>query len=472
MCEEIDKILNRKSGFRYSAIDASTQVRLLRLSPDRGRAREMEYILETVDLSDLSRIEYTALSYTWGHATCIDDIHEITIDGQPFFVRRNLFDFLSTALGKGKSDLLFIDAICINQLDSAERQAQVREMARVYRRASTVLAWLGIPEVDRERDDVRALSRANGSREGCADWTAAQWAGFRYLSYHPLLDACKLEVWCWYFTFPLSLFAGASSAQTALPELRFSKGGLPRTVVDGVSLSCNPAARIINHRTRLVLRPINDPLAQGTAIGTLDEMTLGLTRPYMKGETYQSQVPDLIHEVIRKFGGLQCSDPRDKLYGFLGILKDSSRAKVNPDYTKDINYAYRQALKIGLEEIGGEYWTWPYARRADNTYAICLAYYCDVREAFGMGDDESMSMWRDVVSELRCQTHITNPMADVERQHPLGWYDPDIKVYPDFEKMFQASLPHNYEVGPSRKFHEKRRRIIDRVCQRKLFPHR
>jgi hypothetical protein len=39
---------------------------------------------------------------------------------------------------------LWVDAICINQKDDAERNAQVKRMADIYNRASNVCVWLGV----------------------------------------------------------------------------------------------------------------------------------------------------------------------------------------------------------------------------------------------------------------------------------------------------------------------------------------
>ncbi|KAI2601826.1 HET-domain-containing protein [Hypoxylon sp. NC1633] len=505
MDADIDKLLNRKSGFRYTTIDAPTQVRLLRLTPHRTHTQALDYTLETHNLSDLQHMNYVALSYTWGRATTLADVRPITIDSQPFFVRRNLFDFLATALDKSRARThdepppLFVDAICINQLDAAERRAQVREMAHVYRRAGTVVAWLGIPDSARERDDVRALASGNGGGDSAgggrsgtptldcaACWTRAMWAGFTYLSYHvywrrvwivqEVLLARRLEVWCAAYTFPLSLFAGAgagvwSAAGVAGPRTGFSAEGRPRAVVDDVSRACSPAERIVAHRTRHVLRPVADPLEMGTAVGTMEEMTAGLTRPYMQVQTYQSHVPDLIHEIIHKFGSLGCSDPRDKLYGFLGVLKDSSRARVNPDYARGVDFAYRQALKIGLEEIRGEHWAVD-LRRSDRIYKTCLAYYCDVRDAFGMDDGESRQILRDVVGEFRSQSPAMDLPTVGEWRDPLLWNGSDVEAFPDFVKMLRIARPDDEETKLAWRFHESRHRILEKLSIRKLFPHR
>ncbi|KAL7621637.1 hypothetical protein AAE478_008964 [Parahypoxylon ruwenzoriense] len=462
MDDDLDKILNREHGFKYPPIDPAVQIRLLRIYP-LVPCRRRQYSLGVFSLSELSSTRYRALSYTWGRATAAEDVRMVSIDGQSFFVRRNLSNFLNTVAGKGESGLFFIDAICINQLDGAERRSQVREMARVYRNASAVVAWLGIPGSEQLRDDVRALSQTRGTRN-CADWTAQQWNGFRYLSYRPywsrvwivqeVLLAPRMAVWCGYFVFPLSLFAGVSSVTSLSPEVRFGEDGRPRTVVDAISRSCSPAEKIITHRTRQVLRPVRDPLAQGVIVGTLEEMTAGLTRRYAVAETYQSQVPDLIYEVVRKFGMLGCSDPRDKLYGFLGILKESSRAKVNPDYTKNVSDAYRQALKIGLEEISDEFSMVGDVNRTSEMEKESLAYYCDVRDAFGIADGESMEILKGVAAELRLQAQLTDPMVEVGWHRHLTSND---SIFVNLEKLIDVKPTREGQIelhntGMSKRF--------------------
>ncbi|KAI0599489.1 hypothetical protein F4775DRAFT_591279 [Biscogniauxia sp. FL1348] len=78
---------------------------------------------------------------------------------------------------------------------------------------------------------------------------------------------------------------------------------------------------VVSHRIRQDLRPGTDVLAQGTAVA------------------------------VRKFGSLRCSDTRDNLYGFLGIVNEYARARAKADHTQDVRFALYQALKMGIHEI-------------------------------------------------------------------------------------------------------------------------
>jgi hypothetical protein len=62
--------------------------------------------------------EYEALSYSWGYPTHND---EIEIDGQHFPVTENLRLALQHLRRKNEARILWVDAICINQMDMYEK---------------------------------------------------------------------------------------------------------------------------------------------------------------------------------------------------------------------------------------------------------------------------------------------------------------------------------------------------------------
>lgn len=58
-------------------------------------------------------------------------------------VTQNLFVALAHFRQMTRPIELWVDALCINQHDIPERNAQVQLMGAIYRRASAVLMWLG-----------------------------------------------------------------------------------------------------------------------------------------------------------------------------------------------------------------------------------------------------------------------------------------------------------------------------------------
>lgn len=89
-----------------------------------------------------SIIEYHALSYVWGDPKITE---LIILDGVDFHVTTNLAAALKvfSESEETASNPLWIDALCINQGDIAERSIQVAKMTEIYQRAKEVFVWLG-----------------------------------------------------------------------------------------------------------------------------------------------------------------------------------------------------------------------------------------------------------------------------------------------------------------------------------------
>jgi hypothetical protein len=130
----------------YSPLVSAHHIRLLKLGRDRHG--EVNASLQVVDLD--SGPEYTALSYTWGAPRWEDEgeewivpSHSVLINGHTFVIGLNLRNALNHLHGVLAGRAIWIDAICINQRDVAERNAQVALMNRVYEQARDVVVWLG-----------------------------------------------------------------------------------------------------------------------------------------------------------------------------------------------------------------------------------------------------------------------------------------------------------------------------------------
>lgn len=119
----------------YEQLDGEGQIRLLKISQELTEGR-IDCQLVTADLRSC---QYVVLSYRWGTAPVT---HEILLNGHTFNVRPNLWEFLDV-IRKQEGVALWIDALCINQTDLNERNAQVGIMGDIFRSAGMVVNWLG-----------------------------------------------------------------------------------------------------------------------------------------------------------------------------------------------------------------------------------------------------------------------------------------------------------------------------------------
>ncbi|KAH7018831.1 heterokaryon incompatibility protein-domain-containing protein [Ilyonectria destructans] len=99
--------------------------------------------------------QYTAVSYTWGDDTPSQIIY---LDGLIFSVRLNLWSclhYVGRHAQRASVEYLWVDAICINQTDTTERNAQISLMDETYKHASFVSVWLGlIPLPEHPKDQM------------------------------------------------------------------------------------------------------------------------------------------------------------------------------------------------------------------------------------------------------------------------------------------------------------------------------
>ena len=123
--------------FKYQRLDpVRKEIRLLHiknLKPDGV----IECCLTHVSL--VEQPVYEALSYCWG-----DEYpkKQIRLNGFLVDIRPNLYSALWHIASNGHN-ILWVDALCINQDDLGERADQIQHMKYIYYKAREVFAWLG-----------------------------------------------------------------------------------------------------------------------------------------------------------------------------------------------------------------------------------------------------------------------------------------------------------------------------------------
>ncbi|CAJ2505998.1 Uu.00g001280.m01.CDS01 [Anthostomella pinea] len=95
------------------------------------------------------RTEYEALSYAWGEPVYS---HSLVVDDTVYPITETLYWALQHLRDKKTSRYLWIDAICIDQYDLAERSLQVGNMLVIYKKAHRVVVWLGV--IGTSSDDI------------------------------------------------------------------------------------------------------------------------------------------------------------------------------------------------------------------------------------------------------------------------------------------------------------------------------
>ena len=129
----------------YTKLPSDRHIRLISLASDTV---SVQYILRCSFVEqDIREVipwaGYNALSYVWGASP---ERVTISCDGHMTFITRNLYNALQQIWEGNPKQVLWADALCINQDDDEEKGYQVSMMGDIYKTATTVLIWLGDDE--------------------------------------------------------------------------------------------------------------------------------------------------------------------------------------------------------------------------------------------------------------------------------------------------------------------------------------
>ncbi|KAK8132795.1 HET-domain-containing protein [Apiospora kogelbergensis] len=138
----------------YTDLLEPDAIRLLELYPGPMRAIPLmgSLIVTTLSACEADLINrYTALSYVWGSVPTAPsedagaEAHTVTLAGgsAKLTITANLNAALKDIRHTSEVMTVWVDAVCINQADAAERSRQVELMRGIYGHASSTIIYLG-----------------------------------------------------------------------------------------------------------------------------------------------------------------------------------------------------------------------------------------------------------------------------------------------------------------------------------------
>ncbi|KAI1427448.1 heterokaryon incompatibility protein-domain-containing protein [Xylaria sp. FL1777] len=152
---------SRSSQYLYPQLDLDAKtIRLLELSPAEFSVLPIH--CQLVEKKLTPSISYKALSYSWKNEDATPDV-AVFCNSKPIYVSANLHAALRRLRAPDEVVRIWVDAICINQQDHAERAYQVGMMRDIYQNSSEVLIWLGESGLD---DDMGDWIWENESADG------------------------------------------------------------------------------------------------------------------------------------------------------------------------------------------------------------------------------------------------------------------------------------------------------------------
>lgn len=133
-----------QENYHYVPITGARSIRVIYLEPASDLSAPIKCSLKAVSLNDYPQwhAHYTALSYTWGGQ---NPSYEVNCGGKSLLITQNCDAAIRHLRDKQQVQVLWIDAICIDQSKEAtrERSNQVALMGEIYKSAAKVVVWLG-----------------------------------------------------------------------------------------------------------------------------------------------------------------------------------------------------------------------------------------------------------------------------------------------------------------------------------------
>ena len=277
---------------------------------------------------------YEALSYFWGTADNEEDIH-ITDPASThktpacLKIRKNLAAALRHLRYPDRPRTLWIDAICINQADMEERGRQVKRMSQIYPLSQNVLIWLGFESED-SKHALETLEYFSKQVE--------------YVISHEWGDAPNAQEHDWWrdgFALPYDEKTW-KSILSLLHRPWFERVWVLQEALscDRVVLQCgrDTISWVHVRKALLVLRQKSSILPLGIR-DRLFTYARGLMAPPLAS----------CEHLFLWTRNQQCLDPRDKVYGILGLLDPRIVAKIEVNYSTPAWKTYAQLVLAEME---------------------------------------------------------------------------------------------------------------------------
>jgi hypothetical protein len=446
----------------------NSEIRLLQIHIDKeDDDDEIHCSLYVCDFRDA---EFFALSYVWGDPTLTTRIH---VNGHDFAATNNLVAYLRNARNffrkEGdctRSDPLWIDAICINQSDIPERNREVKRMDAVYKSAIMVAGWLGPSDESSSRALACARDIFQPLKKHMMDPNPNAWLRDSEVPMQ-LRDAISRKdtdqglgnkVW--------------NSLSALLDRTYWHRVWVVQELALGrtVALYCGDDWITLDN---LIL--ISHWLGQIVGTGAPEAFDIGLWSSISSRLGYSSlkfrplerifnfRVGNVGRlgsaggfDVVSLFRGYGATDPRDNIYGLLGLVNleiepdyspSNSAAQVYEDYTVSwikrysslniLHMAYlRKTDEVRVQNLPS--WT------PDWSSNIAASYSWPGEE-----DDIKVTgdtTWSIVDHKLRCSAHLGAPIIGTTRIP--RWEDS--KAIIDLIEM--ESEPEHLEANPLRRY--------------------
>ncbi|KAH7261545.1 heterokaryon incompatibility protein-domain-containing protein [Fusarium tricinctum] len=313
--------------FTYEPLGPSVDFRLLRISPGANKDDRIIGALQGADLRS-STNNFHALSYCWGGQSFTK---EISINGCSFMITPNLHDAMLILRHPTQDVVIWIDQICINQDDEAEKGQQVRLMSRIYEYSRSVPIWLG--HIEHPRRTKRILRRLRPAVEMLPDEC---YNGQSDIRSEGRLTAKQMSI----VNLPSPKSKGWGALRHLLSAAWFSRSW----IVQEASMAIEPIffcsiGMMTWNAIVAVLQVLHIVLPQNMLGCSVEDIPANIVLDIdrVRRSLKEKKAPDTVNLALR-YKYLGAHDPRDKLYAFSSLSKQPQQFPISYGITKEELY--------------------------------------------------------------------------------------------------------------------------------------
>ncbi|KXS94218.1 hypothetical protein AC578_10706 [Pseudocercospora eumusae] len=348
----------------YEPLDQkANQIRVLIIQPGQLRDR-LDCQLRIESLTHELTFEYETISYCWLEWNKTFEEAEMMLNGQPFRAPQTSIAAVRRIRLVNECRKIWIDAICINQQDIAERNSQMTLMGAIYRKASSNLVFLGDDEQCVAEETVKSLQTkvrdldeaekrlSTSERKVWATGTAPDcWFSNGLVTVEAMEDLRHLYSLRWFTR--LWVLQEAVLARSNI--CYWGSTSFPLSDVLRVSLMFQDVMSNSD-------RDIDLSMIQQATYRAIDDLrqAMRLRMPGRPRDGLAINWSMIYHLGNKRF----TTDIRDQVYALVSLFQECHLegaplpSLIAPDYKKSVHEVFRDATKFGLEIESDYLLTW------------------------------------------------------------------------------------------------------------------
>lgn len=281
-----------------------------------------------------SKKQYEALSYFWGAPVFTQ---RILLENKPFYITPNLEIALRHLRYPDRERKIWIDAICIDQANVDERNEQVARMRDIYSHCTVDLFWLGEhnDEVSRGMEIMEKMEGFDITKLHSLGWRGMEeHYDKRYHWYPPRVDWTALR----------QLFRYAAIWERVWVVQEISCAPKVLLISGNKTMEWDLVERILGSNDYYT-DAFHAPFSHSTDTLTSDVFSLPQIIKTQRQIFCRMQTgsESKLLDVLARFRFKKATDPRDNVFGLLGLASDSLGVEV--DYHKSVQDVFTRVAE-------------------------------------------------------------------------------------------------------------------------------